>query len=177
MTRVCRAARLVVLATAFACGAVLAQPKSDWETEYEKRNWKEAEIVLPAFPKREDFIEFAVSASSDFHFYIDKSSISVKGDGVVRYTLVARSPAGVENVSYEGIRCEGGEFRIYAFGNPDRSWRTVSQQWRPIAINAVQRWHQVLRREYFCPMNTIIYDAPEGVDALMRGGNRKLKMG
>ena len=170
------ALRLLALGLLLACAAAQAQPKSDWETEYEKRNWKEAEVVLPAFPRSEDFIEFAVSASSDFHFYIDKASISVAKEGVVRYTLIARSPAGVENVSYEGIRCEGGEYRIYAYGNPNRAWRAVSQPWRPIQINTVQRWHQVLRREYFCPINTIIYDAAEGVDALKRGGNRKLKL-
>jgi hypothetical protein len=164
-------------ALVLSAAAALAQPRSDWETEYEKRNWREAEVVLPAPPKREDLIEFSVSASSDFRFYIDRASLSVGKDGVVRYTLLARSPAGVENVSYEGIRCVGGEFRIYAYGNPDRSWRAVSQPWRQIAINAMQRWHQVLRREYFCPMNTIIYDAAEGIDALQRGGNRKLKLG
>ena len=165
------------LGLSLVCTLLQAQFKSDWEIEYEKRNRKEAEVVLPAFPKSEDFIEFAVSAASDFHFYIDKASISVAKDGVVRYTLIARSPAGVENVSYEGIRCEDGSYRIYAYGSSNRAWRAVSQPWRPIQINTVQRWHQVLRREYFCPINTIIHDAAEGIDALKRGGNPKLKLG
>ena len=32
----------------------------------------------------------------------------------MRYVLVARSPAGVENVSFEGMRCVTNEYRIYA---------------------------------------------------------------
>lgn len=35
-------------------------------------------------------------------------------DGIVRYVLVARSSAGTESVSFEGMRCATREVRIYA---------------------------------------------------------------
>ena len=153
-------------------GGALAQVKSDWETEYEKRNRAEDEVKLPPFPNADSLIEFRVEARGDFRFFVDPASISVATDGAVRYTLVARSGSGVENISYEGIRCSTREQRVYAFANADKTWRTVSTAWRPVQ----QRWHFTLRREYFCPMDTIIFDAAEGIDALKRGGNRKLNL-
>ncbi|MEK6245335.1 MAG: CNP1-like family protein [Pseudomonadota bacterium] len=150
-------------------------PKSDWELEQEKRDFKEAEITLPATPMGE-LIEFFVSAASNFRFFIDPRSLSVGADDVVRYTLVARSPSGAETVSYEGMRCNGGTYKVYAFvnggvwsrsrGNPD---------WRPIEPKSVQRWHPALRREYFCPFDVRISTAAEGLDYLRRGGHPDFK--
>jgi hypothetical protein len=163
---------LAVVAAMVVANGATAQVKSDWETEYEKRNRAEDEVKLPAFPSADALIEFRVEGRGDFRFFVDPASISVGGDGIVRYTLVARSGAGVENVSYEGIRCSTREQRVYAFANADKTWRPVTSGWRP----AQQRWHYALRREYFCPVDTIIFDAAEGVDALKRGGNRKLDL-
>lgn len=156
-----------------SCAAVAtAQMKSDWETDYEKRNRVEDEVKLPPFPGGDGLIEFRVEGRGDFRFFIDPASISVPNDGTVRYTLVARSGAGVDNISYEGLRCSTREQRAYAFANADRTWRPVSAPWRP----AQQRWHYALRREYFCPVDTVIFDAAEGIDALRRGGNPKLNL-
>jgi CNP1-like family len=91
-------------------------------------------------------------------------------DGVVRYVLVARSAQGAQSVSFEGIRCSTSEFRIYATGGDD-GWLRSSSPWRPIAPRAVQRWHNALRDEYFCPFGNPIHSAAEGVDALRRGGH------
>jgi acetone carboxylase gamma subunit len=150
----------------------LAQFKSDWEAEHALRNWKEIEAPVPAYPLAENLIEFQPSATASFRFFIDSASLSVGADGVVRYTLVARSPSGVDNVSFEGIRCQGGLVRGYATGKADRTWtlRTGSQ-WREIEPKTMQRWHQALRREYFCPQNAIIRDAAEGIHALRLGGH------
>lgn len=149
-----------------------AQPKSDWELSDDARNWKEIETPLPAYPKTGDLIEFQVSALATFKFFIDATSVTVGKDGVVRYTLVARSPNGVDNVTFEGIRCKGGIYRIYAGARSDGTWvPRTGAAWQEIQPKSIQRWHQVLRREYFCPQDAIISDAEEGVDALKRGGH------
>jgi hypothetical protein len=85
---------------------------------------------------------------------------------VVRYVLVARSPSGVENVSYEGLRCAGVEFRRYAFGRPDATWHASPGPWQPLS----RPWHQVLHRDYFCLQNVPLPSAAEGVQALQQGG-------
>ena len=163
--------RLAPLALAAHALLGIAQPKSEWEAEAERRGWKEGEHKLPAPPKREDLIEFFVSSATDFRFFVDPQSLSVGKDGVVRYTLVARSPSGAENVSYEGIRCSAGSLRVYAYGRLGGGWSERDSEWRPIEPKTVQRWHNALLREYFCPQRVPIYDPAEGIDALRRGGH------
>ena len=154
-----------------ACGA-REVAKSDWELQNEdklRRNQAETEVVekFPAFPQKANLLEFPVIGAGDFGFFIDKASLSVGSDGVVRYVLVARSPSGVENVSYEGLRCARVEFRRYALGRPDATWRPSPSPWRPLT----QLWHQVLHREYFCLQNVPLPTAAEGVRALQQGGD------
>jgi hypothetical protein len=163
--------RLVALALAAHAVLGFAQPRSDWEIEVERRGWKESEYKLPPPPKAEDLIEFYVSATSDFRFFVDRQSLSVGKDGVVRYTLLARSAAGAENVTFEGIRCSEGWLRVYAYGRPGGGWSERDSEWRPIEPKTMQRWHNALLREYFCPQRVPIFDPAEGIDALRRGGH------
>ena len=149
-----------------------AQPKTDWEEKQEARDWKEIELKLPALPKADALIEFFVSSATSFKFFVDPLSLSVGADGVVRYTLVARSPSGAENVSYEGIRCGGaGLYRVYAFGNGGAWSKSTLAEWRQIEPREVQRWRNELRGRYFCPHGAPIFTAAEGLDALRRGGH------
>lgn len=163
----------VLLAALGAASAaqVFAQPKSDWEVAEEERNWREGDFTLPPYPKAADLVEFHVSAATDFRFFVDHTSLSVAKDRVVRYTLVARSASGVENVSYEGIRCKSAMVRAYAFGHGGGRWSARGTAWRPVEPKGAQRWHFALWREYFCPYAIAIHDAAEGVDALRRGGH------
>jgi hypothetical protein len=162
-----------LLALLAACASRSQFDKSDWETQNEGRLVREAADAtpeLPAYPRRENLIEFFVSSASDFRFFIDRSSISVKGS-VVRYTLVARSSSGIDNVSYEGINCPAGEYQVYAIGRSDGSWLNRAGPWRAIEPRSVQRWHNALHAEFFCPNRIAIPDAATGVHALQRGAN------
>ena len=146
-----------------------AQPSSDWERRQAERKWRENEAALPAYPWKENLLPFFVSAATRFEFYVDGASLSVGDDGVVRYVLVARSAEGAESVSFEGIRCSTSEVRIYATGTQDRGWTRSAGPWREIAPRIVQRWHNALRDEYFCPLGNPIGSPAEGVAALRRG--------
>ena len=162
---------LLALALALWAGLITGQPKSDWEVEAERRGWKEGDYKLPEQPKSQDLIEFYVSATTDFRFFVDPQSLSVGKDGVVRYTLLARSPSGAENITYEGIRCSAGSLRVYAYGRAGGSWAERDSDWRPIEAKTTQRSHHALWREYFCPHRVPIFDVAEGIDALRRGGH------
>lgn len=164
------------LLLAFALAALAlqatAQPKpekSAWEEEQERRGWTESEVKLPAFPKAEGLIEFEVSGGS-FRFFIDPESLAVGPDGVVRYTLLARSPSGYANISYEGIRCASGSYKVFAHGN-DGKWASRESEWRRIEAKSMNAWHHELRRSYFCPNSQPIETAAEGVDALRSRGH------
>jgi len=146
--------------------------KSDWELEQEKRAWREADAPLPPPPGTGELLPFFVSSASDLRFFIDAASLAPSTDGVVRYTLIVRSPLGAETVSYEGIRCSTGEVKTYAYGRADRSWSVrPGGAWRRIEARSVQRWHDALWREYFCPREIPIRNAAEGIYALKRGGH------
>jgi hypothetical protein len=152
----------VTLRLLFACAALAACGHTQESAD--------DSAAFPPYPAERGLIEFFVAATSEFRFFIDPASISVGNDGVVRYTLVARSAAGAQNVSYEGMRCRSGEIRIYALGR-DGGWAKSSADWRAIEARSVQRWHNALYREYFCPHKEPIASPQEGIASLRRGGH------
>lgn len=156
------------LAALGGCGT--PDQRSDWEREHEARLTTEPAAALPAYPRPDQLLEFEVAASRDFRFFVDAASLSLGPDKVVRYVLVARSGAGAETVTYEGMRCQNGEVRIYAVGR-DGAWAGRPGPWRVIEPRSVQRWHNTLFREYFCPQREPIASVREGLDALRRGGH------
>jgi hypothetical protein len=145
--------------------------KSDWEREQEKRDWREADVPPPPPPASGELLAFFVSSASDLRFFVDSASLAPAADGVVRYTLLVRSPLGAESITYEGIRCATGEVKTYATARPDRTWSVRPGAWRRIEPRGVQRWHETLWHEYFCPGKIPIGSAAEGIDALKRGGH------
>ena len=136
-----------------------------------EKSWIEAEIKLPPFPGPGALLGFEAGAASANRFYVDPESISVGGDGVVRYTLVVKGPGGGENISYEGIRCETREQKYYAFGRRDGAWsKTRSGEWRRIEYKDINRQHGVLYADYFCPDGkTPVRSAAEAVNRFKYG--------
>lgn len=132
--------------------------------------WKEEEVVLPSFPQDENLREFYVSELTAHRFFIDASTLSVGQDGVVRYALVVRTRAGATNISFEGIRCESRELRVYASGHRDGRWTMARlSRWRPIENKPMNRHHAALSRDLFCPGGTPIRSPAEGREALRLG--------
>lgn len=143
--------------------------KSDWERSHESGLARADEkIELPAYPRERDLIEFPVADAGGFRFFIDGASVNV-GREIVYYTLVARSPAGAENVSFEGMRCPSVEVRTYALGSQG-AWRPTVGEWRTLRGRSVQRWHNELYREYFCPQRETLASRQLVLLALRRGG-------
>lgn len=151
------------------CLTTLGHAQSRFEEEFddEKKPWQEIAVQLPAAPAAENLIPFYVSATATQSFAIDGNSLTVGSDSVVRYTMVTKSGAGASNISYEGIRCESFEKKLYAFGRPDGSWsRSRRDQWEPIMRNAANRQHAALATEYFCQEKTIAGNAQNIVERL-----------
>jgi hypothetical protein len=155
-----------------AAGTAGAQVKSDWERENEDRLKQLEEVVVAPPPlRRASLVELRLEAPTDFRYFVDAQSVSVGQDRIVRYTMVARSPSGVENITFEGLRC-AGEYRVYAVASPgDGRWSGRPGQWRPVPRDA-RVGQNALMRQYFCPARaTAIRDASEGVAALRAGGH------
>lgn len=165
------AAFLLAAVTAAIPASVSAQQqKFEYEFDHE-RPWVELQAQLPSYPKPEDLLQFdAGPASSNLH-YVDGSSISVGEDGVVRFSLVVKSPAGAMNVSYEGIRCQTHEKRTYAYGRNDGTWaRARNSQWADLESIAQNYPQRALSRYFFCPLGIdMVRDEEEAVQALKAG--------
>jgi len=145
---------------------------ADFEEDYESKQWQEVEVALPAAPKEANLQPFYVSAATSNRFFIDISTLSVGSDGVVRYVLLVLSPEGGRNVTFEGMRCESRERRIYASGRQDGSWsKARKNEWVRIQDAYANRHHAALFLDYFCPFGNIVRDAAEAKKALMLGGH------
>jgi hypothetical protein len=165
--------RLFFLVLGFFLTAAHAQIQSDWERANEERVKQSGEKPVAAPPlERSRLVEVRLDLSShtDFRYYVDWGSVSALEDRIVRYVLVARSASGAENVSFEGIRCQSREYRVYAVGKPEGGWSGRPSEWRPIP----RQWNSsqgALARQYFCPGRAAIKTSEEGQRALRAGGH------
>lgn len=156
----------------FGCsvGIFASSAVADFEEDYETRQWQEVEVQLPSAPKSESLLPFYVSAATENRFFVDGATLSVGSDGVVRYVLLVLSPQGGRNVTFEGMRCETRERRIYASGRQDGSWsKSRKNEWIRIQDVYANRHHAALFLEYFCPVGNIVRDVAEARNALIKG--------
>lgn len=140
------------------------QTQSGFEEDFDDSNkaWKEIAAQLPPLPKPENLLEFEAGRTASMTFAVDARSISVGSDSVVRYTLVSRSPSGAENISYEGIRCETQERKLYAFGHKDGNWtRSRRDKWERFTNTTANNQHATLARDYFCTHKVVDGNADE----------------
>jgi hypothetical protein len=139
-------------AASIACG----QERFEEDFDDAAKPWQEVALQLPPAPLPENLLPVYVSATATQSFAIDGKSLTVGADGVIRFTLVATSPQGAKNISYEGIRCASFEKKLYAIGHNDGHWsRSRRDQWEPIVRNAANRQHATLALDYFCESRTV----------------------
>jgi hypothetical protein len=160
----------------FGMGAALSHA-ANFDEDYEVRQWQEIELLLPAAPKQETMQQFYVSETSTNRFSVDRSSLSVGTDGVVRYVLQVDTPGGARNVTFEGIRCETRERRIYASGRLDGRWsKARNSAWERIRDIPPNRQHAALFLDYFCPGGVIVDSVAEAQAALLAGGHPRNRL-
>ena len=131
--------------------------------------WDRQKTLLPLAPEDGNLIPFYVGPALPFAFFVDRASVGIAQDGVVRYTLVARSASGATNVSYEGIRCRTNERRVYAFGASDGTWSQASDsQWAPI-YRLSGGPQAALASDFFCTERGPVQTTEQALRALARG--------
>lgn len=149
----------LMLVLSVFCFQTLAQPVpmsgTRWrgmETEEDYQPKKEWEVVFPAFPKEEDMLSFYVSPIQTQKFYVDSKSLAINDkETEVRYTLIGISSGGAKNITYEGIKCDGGMMRRYAIGHDDGTWSPSRQSaWKDIQFRNANRPQAELALSYFC---------------------------
>jgi CNP1-like family len=127
---------------------------------------------LPAYPKAASLLRFPTNWSTN-ETYVDTDTLVIGEDRVVRYSLVIRSAGGAENVTYEGLRCETGERRIYAFGRRDATWSPArNSAWRQIDDSRINRQHFEFWRDVFCD-GRVIEPREKLIANIKRGGRER----
>jgi hypothetical protein len=162
--------RLLFVFSLGLCASALAEPPYvDEDDPYALPPWVESDYTLPAYPKDENLVEFNVDGAPNLKAYVDKTAIGAgTPDSVIRYILVVKTNGGAVNVSYEGVRCDTSEYRIYATGTQEKTWSKARvSEWRRFKIyNQAQK---SLANNYFCPNFVPIGSAREGLNALREG--------
>lgn len=163
-----------VVLLAFSIGMPAAALAQDRKFEYEfdhEKPWVELQSQLPPYPSEENLLKFDAGPVSNNLHYVDAPSIVVGEDGVVRYTLVIKSPQGAMNVSYEGIRCQTAEKRTYAYGRNDKTWaRARTSRWMDLENIAQNYAQRALYRYFFCPLGVdMVKNTDEAIQALKAG--------
>jgi len=142
--------------------------KFDFEFEQDKP-WVEVAAQLPPYPKAGNLIPFSVSSATRNRHFVDAESISVGADKAIRYTVVIEAAGGAKNVSLEGMRCDSGERRLYAYGHPDGTWsKARNAGWEDIKFRSLLSYHKALFEDHFCPDGIRVKDGKEAVQNLRR---------
>jgi hypothetical protein len=162
-----RLAPLLVLALLLPSGAAAQWRLFESDFDEERKEWKEIEARLPAYPRQENLVPVDGGVTALHKFFIDAPSITVGEDGVVRYSLVVKTAGGATNVSFEGIRCEMRQQKLYAMGHANGKWvRARDPVWRRIEHRENYNHHGVLYSEILCRDKHPVKTAREALDSL-----------
>jgi hypothetical protein len=113
-------------------------------------DWREAEAPPPPALKLEGLIPIEMPRSA-LRFGVDPASVSLGSDGVVRYVVVATSDAGAVNALYEGLRCNSGEFKVYARHTPGSGWSVAKDSpWRSLHDGKTASHSLIIARHGAC---------------------------
>lgn len=165
---------LGMLAALATFGAPAQEPWGKWDADFEegKKPWKEIETKIPPYPRPENLIPFEADKASGHRYFIDAQSLSQGEDGVMRYVLVIKSAGGASSVTFEGIRCESRQHKLYAIGQEGGGWtRARNPQWRSIGLREAGR-HGSLYDEHFCADRLRPATPRQAVLSLKSGGAR-----
>jgi hypothetical protein len=168
-----RSSRVFLAVLLAACALPAPAQWSGWDYDFdeEKKSWKEIQAQIPPYPKPDNLVPLEVGRAQGHRYYVDAASISRGEDGVMRYTTVIKAAGGASNVTFEGMRCETREHKVYALGRNDGTWvRARDPKWRHVAPhNENAPHHGMLFRDYFCPTRFQLPRPQDVVAALKRG--------
>ncbi|MBC7610725.1 MAG: CNP1-like family protein [Polaromonas sp.] len=148
----------VVLALSLSCTG-WAQPAQD------NPDWKESALPSPPAFDFGKLITFSGATGSSLVYGVDPASVTIsRGDGLIRYVLVATGTSGARNVMYEAIRCATGEFKTYARHATDGRWNMLANaEWRPMLDNIPSKHALYFARAGACDGGS----APQSVNVLV----------
>jgi hypothetical protein len=176
-------ASAALAATLAGCSTAIETPKRAAQIEADEaegtkyvdpfgdKDFKEVETKLPAPPADANLIPFQVSTTGQLSFAVDSKSVVVGEDGAVRYAVVITSPTGARNVSYEGVRCDVFQRKLFATLPPgSKDWvRNRSDDrigWQRMSTSVRNSYAATLAVDFLCEGRTPVRKADDIVRAL-----------
>ncbi len=131
------------------------------------REWKEDSVPPPPAYSAKNLIEIEMPKGSTVKMGVDPDTIRVNQDtGIVRYVVVARGPSAV-NAVYEGIRCDTGEYRVYARQTPGNDWSySTESEWKSMRGQMTYPHPFRLARDGMCIGTAVNHSPREIIQAL-----------
>ncbi len=110
------------------------------------------QITFPQAPQKSDLVRLDSELTDGrYEYFIDRASVSMGSDQILRYTVVLQSDTGARNVFYEGIRCASSEFKTYAYATESGEFRPMtSASWRKLSTTAPYDYRRLLAQRYVC---------------------------
>ena len=152
---VSRALFIAVLCCSSASTLAADEEEFGWQQEYIEKpaspQEQELDVPLPAYPEKKNLMDLKIATDGmQYTVYLDKTSLVLGEDGVVRYTVVLVPGSGVWNVSNEGLRCGEKQYRRYAYGIDGRWQPLDASPWRDVRGSGANRYRLILYKHYFC---------------------------
>ena len=138
---------------------VMAQPGSEREASERRflsdpeEKWSESgQIKYPEVPREANLVRLdSELIQGRYDYFIDRASVTMGSDQVLRYTVVIEPPNGARNVFYEGIRCATSEFKTYAYATGTGKFRSLAAQvWRKLESTGPYDYRRLLAERYVC---------------------------
>jgi CNP1-like family len=137
-------------------------------------DWKENEAPPPPAVNFKGLLPFEVYGVSNLTWALDPAALTIVGDGLVRYVVVARSQSGVFNALYEVINCTNGQLKTYAriigkeLEATGKAWVAVQDpQWKSM-YDIPSRHALSLAKQGVCTGNTAAQTVSEIVTSLKK---------
>lgn len=166
-----RAARQALRACGLSLCFILSSAAQD-ASDKPVKVWVDSPVQFPAAPAPENLFNFYSNDSQSF--FIDSKSLSIVADGSLRYTIVSTSRSGAKNVSYEGLRCDTYQKRLFAFGRADGNWSPSRRnEWDDISNKGINQQHSTLAWDFVCETGSIAGNVEKITQRLKT--NRSLK--
>jgi CNP1-like family len=127
-------------------------------------DWRESEVPVPPAFEASRMIQLDMPRHMSVKLGVDPETLRITPDGIVRYVMVAQSPSGTVNATYEGIRCLTAEVKVYARYTASKVWTPVGNpEWQPLRNNQPSLHALAFARQGACEGRSAVARSPQAI--------------
>ena len=149
---------------ALACVLLLAAGQATAQLRDADPDWRESEVPAPPDFDASRVILLDMPRHMSVKLGVDPGSLRITSDGIVRYVMVAQSPSGTVNATYEGIRCQTAEVKVYARYTSSKVWNMVSNpEWKSLRDNQPSPHALAFARQGACDGRSTVMNTTQAI--------------